>query len=196
MVDGRVWLAVLVALAGCRTGSAPATQGPGDPVVLDTAGTAVHPLRVAGPRAAVLVFTTVDCPIANAYAPELAALAGEFAGTAEFTLVHVDPDVDAARAAQHARDYGLGMRIVLDPRHALVEALGVRITPEVAVLLPGGAVAYQGRIDDRYADLGVQRAAPTRRDLREALAACAAGRAVAVPRTTAVGCYVPDPFPR
>jgi hypothetical protein len=59
------------------------------------------------------------------------------------------------------------------------------------VITPGG-LAYRGRIDDLYPELGKKRAAPTKRDLREALAAVLAGKPVPVPRTEAVGCSIPD----
>jgi len=162
-------------------------------VLLDVTGRTWHPLQVEGARARVLVFTTVDCPIANGYAPEIQALAREFeADGVLFALVHVDPAVDAERASAHAREYGYDLPILLDPRHELVDALGATVTPEVAVVRAGGAVVYRGRIDDRYPELGVRRAAPTSRDLRDVLLALREGKDLPRVRTVPVGCYIPD----
>jgi hypothetical protein len=55
-----------------------------------------------------------------------------------------------------------------------------------------GEVTYRGRIDDRYVDLGKKREAPSQRDLRAALDAALAGRAVLTSRTKAIGCLIPD----
>lgn len=140
-----------------------------------------------------LVFLTTDCPIANAYAPRIQALAEQFADRpARFFLVHVDPDVTADVARAHAADYGHQSPVLLDHEHALVGHTGVTVTPEVAVVVGDGEVVYRGRIDNWYGDLGRKRPKPTRHELRDALEAVFAGAEVEVPRTEAVGCYVPD----
>jgi hypothetical protein len=68
----------------------------------------------------------------------------------------------------------------------------VTTTPEVAIVTPAGQIAYRGRIDDQYADLGKKRLAPTQRDLREALTSILAGQPVPRPRTVAIGCLIPE----
>jgi hypothetical protein len=82
--------------------------------------------------------------------------------------------------------------VLLDREHRLVAATGVTITPEVAVVTADGRVAYRGRIDDSYPQIGVKRRSPTQRDLRAALSALLAGRQAPTPRTKAVGCEIPD----
>ena len=82
--------------------------------------------------------------------------------------------------------------MLLDPAHSLVEFTGATTTPEVAVLTRTGVIAYLGRIDDRYVDLGIKRAQPRTTDLRDTLAALLDDRPVAQPRTVAVGCSIPD----
>ena len=59
-------------------------------------------------------------------------------------------------------------------------------------MLTGDGVAYRGRIDDLFEDLGKKRRKARTRDLRDALEAVLAGKAVVNPRTTAVGCYIPE----
>jgi hypothetical protein len=104
--------------------------------------------------------------------------------------VYVDSDLTAEAARKHAAAFGYRCPVLLDPRHQLVTATGVTTTPEVAVVTADGQIAYRGRIDDRYPEIGVHRQAPTRRDLREALAAVLAEKPVPTPRTTAVGCAI------
>jgi hypothetical protein len=70
------------------------------------------------------------------------------------------------------------------------------VTPEAAVFVPGPSgprLAYRGRIDDRYVDLGQARAAPVTRDLERVLEAIVAGKPVAARTTPAIGCFIPDP---
>ena len=71
---------------------------------------------------------------------------------------------------------------------------GVTISPEAALVVRGGELAYRGRIDNWYGDLGRKRPRPTRFELRDALDAVLAGRPVLVPRAEAVGCFIPDRF--
>lgn len=155
---------------------------------------AADPLAVPPGRIHVLVFTTVDCPIANATAPQLAALAESWrSAPVTIFLVHVDPDVTADAAAAHAADHGLaGLTILLDPEHRLTRRVGATRTPEAAVLTAQG-LQYLGRIDDRWRGLGQDSQTAEHEDLRAAVADLCAGRPVAVPRTTAVGCLLPEP---
>jgi hypothetical protein len=72
-----------------------------------------------------------------------------------------------------------------------VKFSGATITPE-AVVVANGKVVYRGRIDDRYVEIGVERAAPTTHDLADALTATLAGTPIARPITQAVGCFIAD----
>jgi hypothetical protein len=142
----------------------------------------------------VLLFVGTDCPVSNRYAPEIRRLHAAFSGRGvEFWLVYPNAGDDAASIRSHLAEHDLPLRALRDPAHALVRRAGVRVTPEAAVFTGDGPPAYRGRIDDRASDLGVSRAAPTRHDLEEALAAVLAGRPVAEPVTRAVGCYIAEP---
>ncbi|HEY7310741.1 MAG TPA: redoxin family protein, partial [Gemmataceae bacterium] len=156
-------------------------------------GEKVQPLRTGEAKASVLFFLTPDCPISNSYAPEINAIVAENADKAlQFHVVYVDPDLKVEQARKHAASFGYRCPVLLDPKHQLVAATGVTTTPEVAVVTADGTIAYRGRIDDLYPRIGVKRRTPTRRDLREALAAVRAGRQVPTARTTAIGCSIPD----
>jgi hypothetical protein len=152
-----------------------------------------HPLEVKGAKAVVLFFLITDCPISNYYTSEINALAKDCsAEPVRFFVVHVDPELTAAAATEHAKTWKLTCPLLLDPKHRLVKLTGATITPEVAVVLPDGTLAYRGRIDDIYVELGKRRAEPTKRDLRDALTAVLKGQAIAEPRTKAIGCFIPE----
>ncbi len=160
--------------------------------VRDLAGQPVHPLAVtAGTAATVLVFTAVDCPISDRYAPELQRLRDAYASPGvRFWLVYPNAGEAPAAARAHADAFGYALPVVLDPRGALVDASKVSVTPEAAVFDAVGRLVYHGRIDDRYLDFGLDRPVPTRRDLAEALGSAIGGRRVDVSETRAVGCAI------
>jgi thiol-disulfide isomerase/thioredoxin len=158
-------------------------------------GGAVDPFAApAGVTAIVFLFTSTECPISNRYAPEVRRLAAAFAPKGVvFRLIYVNPAERAPAIREHmtAFAYAGATQALRDPEHALVKFVGATVTPEAAVYA-GGRIVYRGRIDDRHVDLGLERPAPTRRDLALALAAVIAGKPVAQPTTQAVGCFIAD----
>jgi hypothetical protein len=159
----------------------------------DISGAKQHPLDTAGHKATVLVFVWHTCPVANSYAPEIEKIYEDYRdrGVA-FYLVQVDPDLKVEKARRHAEDYSYTMPVIIDRKHELVERTGAEMTPEAAVLLPGGELIYRGRIDNRQAALGKRRPAATEFDLRDTLAAVLSGRKLEPRTTKAVGCYIPE----
>ena len=159
----------------------------------DIKGATHRPLDVRGGSAVVLFFLTTDCPIANYYTSQISAIVKDHAARpVRFYAVHVDPELTPAGARKHAEEYGLTCPVLIDVKHRLVKATGATITPEAAVLTPDGKLAYRGRIDDTYVELGKRRVEPGQRDLRDALAAVLTGRPVKQARTMAVGCPIPE----
>jgi hypothetical protein len=154
----------------------------------------VDPLQTAaGTRATVLVFLSVSCPISNRYAPDIQKLQTTFgAQGVRFWLVYPNPNESSADVRTHLKTYGYAMPALRDPKHTLADAAHVTITPEAAVYDQHGALVYHGRIDDRYTSIGVERPAPTRRDLSDAIAATLAGKPVTPATQQAVGCYIAD----
>src|SRR5262245_27493494 len=188
----------LLLLAALTMSASPAhAEGDARPLsFVDLKGTKHVPLDTKGARAVVFFFVVADCPVANYYTSEINAIIKDHAGKpVRFFVVHVDPDLTPAAARAHAKEYGITCPVLIDAKHDLVKATGATITPEAVILTPGGKIAYRGRIDDRYVELGKRRIAPTRRDVRDALAALLAGRPVKEPRNRAIGCPVPDLVP-
>jgi hypothetical protein len=193
--EARALLTVLLTLAATwpTTGGAAGQAQPAAEAFVDPQGVTHYPLNPRGAKATVLFFLTTDCPIANYYTSEISAIVKDHAGKGvRFYAVHVDPELKPAEARAHAKTYGLTCPVLIDAQHRLVKATGATVTPEAALLTPDGKLAYRGRIDDTYADLGKRRVAPNRRDLLEALAAVLAGRAVKPARTEALGCPIPE----
>lgn len=166
--------------------------------VVDLDGRSVDPLQpAAGRRATVLIFTATDCPISNRYAPEVRRLHETFASQGvRFALVYANAADQPDAIRQHVTTFGYPVEAVRDPGHALVRRAAATVTPEAAVFDQRGQLVYHGRIDDRYVDFGVDRPAPTTRDLHNVLAAIIDGAPVPVAATRAVGCFISAPAPQ
>jgi len=179
-------LALVVAFLGLSCSAAWAQPA----AVTGLDGAPVAPLGADAP-ATVLLFTAVDCPISNRYAPEVRRLAARHvASGVRIWLVYANRGESPAAARAHATAFDYGLPVALDPGGVLADRSGATVTPEVAVFDRAGTLAYLGRIDDRYLDFGVERPVPTTHDLADALAAVVAGRPVPATRTRAVGCAI------
>lgn len=200
VIGQSFWILGFVALAaggwcGNTAADEPAAEKPAvielDFALLDTAG-GVHSLR-SGPdrEALVCIFLSTECPIANGYIPELNRQYGalrQSASRVAFYGVISDRSITRAAAARHSADFKIEFPVLFDASGCLAGALKPTHTPEAFVIDARGRLAYRGRIDDVYADLGKRRPAPTERTLADAVASVLAGRAP--PRTMAapVGC--------
>jgi hypothetical protein len=155
-------------------------------------GSRCAPQQVGSGHVHVIVFTSMECPIANAYAPTLGRLAAGWTGPeVRLFVVYVDPELAPERARAHSRDYGLPGVILLDPAQRLAAALGVTRTPEAVVLSAAGLV-YRGRIDDQWRELGASAPEASVHDLRDAVAVARKGGTVPLPHPPAVGCLLPE----
>ncbi|MBV9303490.1 MAG: redoxin domain-containing protein [Acidobacteriaceae bacterium] len=145
-----------------------------------------------GEKATVLLFIRSDCPISNRYAPELERLYKKYSPLGiDFLLVYPEAGLTEAAMKQHSRDYGYSIPSVLDPHHEYVARAKARVTPEAAVFIHG-ELAYVGRIDDRYVDLGKARAQPSQHELEDELSAICSGRVPPFHETRSVGCVIED----
>ncbi|MGE0535746.1 MAG: redoxin domain-containing protein [Pirellulales bacterium] len=143
----------------------------------------------AATRGLTFVVLTPECPIACKYVPELNRLAREYRERGiEFYGVLADPTLSRSSARQFALDFRLEFPLLFDASLELAKLLAPTHTPEAFVVLPSGELAYRGRIDDRFAALGQERAITERHELADALAAVAAGERPAVAETAVVGC--------
>src|SRR5207248_5745088 len=113
----------------------------------------------------------------------------------QFVAVNAAEDDSVVAMATQAVRHEIEFPFVKDFGGACARALGMRRTPEAVVLDADRRLRYRGRIDDQYR-LGGGRPAATRHDLKEAVEAVLAGRAVAAPETEVDGCPITFPRPR
>ena len=161
--------------------------------VRDIDGVSRELLKVDKGRLEALFFVTNDCPVSNYYAHEIRRVCEDYAQRGlGCALVYSDPALTDADARKHAQEYGHGSYPkIVDRAHALVKATGAAITPTAVLIRPDASIAYRGRIDNFYAGLGKPRSVVTEHDLRDAIDAVLAGKPVAKPETSPVGCYIP-----
>ena len=162
-------------------------------------GVSSNPLDVVQriTKPSVLLFTTVDCPIANAYAPEIERIYEKYGPKGiRFYLVYTDATLKRKAVNKHLKEFSLKLPAVLDPGHKVVHRCGATITPEVAILMPNGAIAYRGRIDNRNVGFGNARYKATTHELRDALDVVCSGHPenIKTAVTKAVGCYIAPPL--
>ena len=190
-LDRWTWLLLAVSAAFALRLSAASAPGLRLP---DLDNRLVDPFRTAADtRAIAFLFISVDCPISNRYAPEIRRLNEKFGQRGVvFRLVYPNPAESPEAIRGHLKDYRYPASAIRDPRQQLARFAAATITPEAAVYDRQGRRLYLGRIDDRYVALGLERPAPTRHDLEEALDATLAGTPVPQPTAPAVGCFIAD----
>ena len=200
MISSRYAVCWLVALA-VTASSVPAeestTPAANDDKVLaalnvtDVTGKQHHPFVSQNTKAAVVLFVSTDCPVANAFQPYLQEFQNAYAkkGVRCF-MVYCSPDLKREQIEKHTKDFGIRMPAVLDVKQQLARITGAKVTPEAIVIDRSGKVRYRGLINDLYAGYGKKRAKPTKHFLCEACDAVIAGEKVPNPVTKPLGCFI------
>jgi thiol-disulfide isomerase/thioredoxin len=141
-------------------------------------------------KAYVLVGTTTTCPLVQRYLPVLSRLEKAYRDRGvQFIALNVGADDTIRAMAEQALEHDVEFPFVKDYDARCAAALGMKRTPEVAILDGERKLRYRGRIDDQYR-LGGDRAKPMRQDLKEAIDAILAGKSVAVRETPTDGCII------
>jgi thiol-disulfide isomerase/thioredoxin len=144
-------------------------------------------------KAYVLVFINTTCPVAQRYLPTLQALDREYRDKAvQFVAINAAEEDSIIALATQAVKYDVDFPFVKDFDGSCARALGVKRTPEAVILDADKRLCYRGRIDDQFR-LGGVRKEPTSRDLKDALDAVLAGKAVKVAETEVDGCLISFP---
>jgi thiol-disulfide isomerase/thioredoxin len=157
----------------------------------DAAGRVHTTSEWAGKRAIVFLFVSTDCPLSNRSVPEMNSLAAAYAPRGVvFYAVQGDATVSLDQVRAHVKEFRYTFPYLLDPQESLATYTGATVTPEAAILAPGGELLYLGRLDNRLEDFGKERVQVTQFDLRDALDAILAGKPVPHPRTKALGCAI------
>ena len=141
---------------------------------------------LAGKNGTVLLFIAVQCPVSNAYNERMAKLAEDYKAKG-IAVIGINSNVaeDAAAVKAHAAEHSLSFKILKDPGNKIADKLGAAVTPEAYFLDANNKLIYHGRIDNaRNADQ-VQTT-----DLRNALDAALAGKAIEKTEAKAFGCTI------
>jgi peroxiredoxin len=141
-------------------------------------------------KAFVVAFIGTECPVANLALPALIELHKDYVEKGvQFLAVNSNSQDSFIEVSAHAQERGVPFPVLKDFDQKVAEQFGAARTPEFFVLDEKHVVRYRGRIDDQ-ATVGVQRAEPTRRDLKEALNEVLAGKTVTKPTTPISGCII------
>lgn len=146
-------------------------------------------------KGAVLIMTSVDCPMCIKYAPRLAAIEDEYARRdVAFIYVNaVDADTPDEMKRQ-IRENRFDGPYLPDRKREIAVLLGARSTTEVFVLDAARTLVYRGAVDDQYG-VGSALAAPRHTLLRDALDALLDNRAPRIRATWSPGCLLDLPAP-
>jgi len=141
---------------------------------------------LAGKNGTVLLFIAVQCPVSNAYNERMEKLAQDYKARG-INVIGINSNVkeDAAAVKAHAAEHNYTFTILKDPDNKIADKLGASVTPEAYFLDANNKLLYHGRIDNaRNADQ-VQTT-----DLRNALEAALAGKAIEKTEAKAFGCTI------
>lgn len=145
----------------------------------------------------VIVFTSLDCPVARRVMPKVGELERAYrARGVQFLAVDVGAGDPLVEVAARAVAQGLEFPVARDFGGDALRALAPERTPEALVLDRERVLRYRGRFDASERVSGTAPAnadEPLRADLREALDDVLAGRDVRVARTVVDGCRITPP---
>jgi peroxiredoxin len=140
----------------------------------------------------VVMFTCNHCPYVQAYEARLIGIQRDYA-TRNVQLVAINsndaityPEDSFDRMIERAREQGYNFPYLRDDTQTVARAYGATHTPQVFVFNNLRQLSYAGRIDDNWKDATQVK----QHDLRLALDALLAGKAVSEPLHPAIGCTV------
>ena len=146
-----------------------------------------HSLKsLAGKNGTVLIFIAVQCPVSNAYNERMEKLAQDYRARG-INMIGINSNVkeDAAAVKAHAAEHNLTFTILKDPSNKIADKLGASVTPEAYFLDANNKLLYHGRIDNARNPEQIETS-----DLRNALDAALAGKAIEKTEAKAFGCTI------
>jgi peroxiredoxin len=138
-------------------------------------------------QAVVVAFVGTECPLVANYAARMQNLADDYqaAGVA-FLAIDSNQQDSLTELAHFAKTHKIEFPVLRDAGNKVADAFGAQRTPEVFLLDAQGVCRYEGGIDNNHQEPH----RVTKRSLRDAILAVAAGRPVDDPRTHAIGCTI------
>jgi peroxiredoxin len=152
--------------------------------------------KASNAKAVVVLFLGTECPVNNQYVPKLIELHKIYAkqGVAFFGINSNDHESES-QLSEFVREKKLTFPLLRDVNAKVADRFQAKRTPEAFVLDGESIVRYRGRIDDQF-ERGVQRAFPTKNDLRDAIDAVMSGKEVQNSVTEVSGCPINRSQPR
>ena len=139
-----------------------------------------------GAKGTVLIFISTQCPVSNAYNERMEKLATDYKSRGVNVVgINANKTETPDDIKRHAAEKNLTFPILKDAGNKIADRLGAQVTPEAFFLGADNRLVYHGRIDNarNAANLSAS-------DLREALDAKLAGKAVAKTEARAFGCSI------
>ena len=191
-------LSLLVAAAALKTGAnggarddnkpAPVALGSvvADFTLPDPEGHDHTLASLKGTKGTVLIFIATRCPVSNGYNARMEKLATDYAARGvQIVGINANSTEPIEEVKQHAADKGLTFTILKDKGNRIADRFDAQVTPEAYLLDASGKLVYHGRIDNSRAGDAI-----TSTELRDAIEAVLAGKAVEKPEAKAFGCSI------
>jgi peroxiredoxin len=152
----------------------------------DVSGTERSLKSLAGKKGTVLIFIAVQCPVSNAYNERMEKLAEDYKAKG-IAVIGINSNVkeDAEAVKAHAAEHKLTFPILKDAGNKIADKLGASVTPEAYFVDQNNKLLYHGRIDNSKNADQLETS-----DLRNALDAALAGKAVDKTEAKAFGCTI------
>ncbi|MEO7507717.1 MAG: thioredoxin family protein [Pyrinomonadaceae bacterium] len=141
---------------------------------------------VKGSKGTVLIWVSAQCPMVRAYNERIVQLAADFQSQGINVVgINSNSTESADEIKAHASAVHYSFPVLIDKGNKIADMLGAERTPETILLDANNVIVYRGRIDNSASPAMVKTS-----ELRDAVGDVLAGRAVAKPETTAVGCTI------
>jgi len=180
-------MVAVAARAGGEVPAAPAIGATIEDFTLPDVDNRDHSLKsLAGKNGTVLIFISVQCPVSNAYNERMEKLAQDYKAKG-INVIGINANVteDAAAVKAHAAEHNLTFTILKDGGNKIADKLGAAVTPEAYFLDSNNKLLYHGRIDNARNAAQIETS-----DLRNALDAALAAKAIEKTEAKAFGCTI------
>ena len=135
----------------------------------------------------VLLFFAPDCPLCHTFSKPFNELTVDNPDI-QFIAIQSGLNYDPMEIKMFKEETGLIALIFIDKDYSVAHKFNAGITPEFFLVDSTGKVLYQGLLDDRMKALGVYKQQWGVHYLKNAIAELKAGKAIKIPKTSAVGC--------
>lgn len=141
-------------------------------------------------KAVVVVTLSFECPVSNSYSSALSEMAKAYEKQGVAFVGVVCDGSPAKEVAVNAERFRFTFPVFADEKNVAADVLKAEVMPEAFVLDHNFVLRYRGRIDDGWAERLKRNVHIKSQELKSALDDLLAGRDVATPITTAIGCKV------